>query len=993
MRKFSLLSLAIVAFATSHCLGATEIGSAFAGQDLHLNGGNLTRFVTPEGRQVLVLEGAVEVTFGTYTLTADQAVVWLDTEKTEFRGTESTRYKSTVYLKGEVKVSRESKVRTTRLSEAPLAEQDAMVARFDVTGKVFVTSLDSRTADPSDMKIYKDAMAAAGHGRAGLSERSETGGMMEQATSAKKPSLTESLFGAKPQKAEPQAQTFYYPVNISGVGKSVPQIEYAKSADGSSIATVIGRFYIWQKTDDAGGMIELQADSAVIFFSPKAGKDSDLPADIKALGGRTDIEAVYMSGNIVVNEGLRTIRCDEMYYDFVQKKALAINAEMKSFDPSRGVPIYLRAQKVRQVSENRFTAEEVTLTTSEFYMPQLSLTAAKVIVTDSASVEEQAGQISKGGYQAEIQDVHARYYNAPFFAWPKMVVNSEQPDVPLKAVHLSYDNTWGASVETRWYLSRLLGLKQPPGTDNTFMLDYYGKRGVGTGVDIQYKTDEYFGRVLGYIADDHGEDNLGSDSQRRDIKPTKEIRGRLTAQHRQYLEDNWQLTTELGYVSDKNFLESYYRNEFDTGKEQETLVYAKKLKDNWAFSLLAKWRINDFQDQLEELPSAEYHRAGQSLLDGSLTFYSDSEVASFRQKVGDPATIIGPDERFAFGYTRNEVDLPLKAGEWKIVPYTAGTAGYDDRSGFNNAYATGQPGATPGNTGTGMGEVGARITGEYWKVYPDVESRLWDLDGLRHIVQPQFSAATYQQSDDTYDQRDMAQIGLNQILQTRRGPADSKRPVDWMTLNTSLIIVDNPSSFDGAPNRYIWSDPSTPLKTISAPQLFNNDLGPGVATYEQYGPTRTHLEGDYSWRLTDTTALLSDGYYDTENGTVDQYDMGFVHARYPDLSYYLGTRYLRNVQVQDEQGSNSVIWAITYVPDPRYTIIYSQQYDFDYGTNITSEITLLRKYDKVHYGFTFAADQSLDRQSVIFSIWPEGVKELALGSRRYTGVSGLTANQ
>jgi hypothetical protein len=179
---------------------------------------------------------------------------------------------------------------------------------------------------------------------------------------------------------------------------------------------------------------------------------------------------------------------------------------------------------------------------------------------------------------------------------------------------------------------------------------------------------------------------------------------------------------------------------------------------------------------------------------------------------------------------------------------------------------------------------------------------------------------------------------------------------------------------------------------VAAPQIFNGDLGAGVTTFEDSGPKRTHLAGDYNWRVTDTTSALADGYYDTANGQIEQYDIGVVHMRYADLSYYVGTRYLRNVEILD-RGSNCVIGAVTYVLDPRYTLVLAQQYDFDYGTNLTSEVTVLRKYHRAICGLTFSADESLDRQSVIFNIWSEGTKEVGIGSRRYMGLVGTSANQ
>jgi lipopolysaccharide export system protein LptA len=990
MRKVLLATVAFAMLACAPGLYADEAVSAFAGEDLHISAKNMTSFQTAPQQQAIVLETNVKLVFGTHTLSSDKAVIWLDTVKTAFRGAEQIRYEATVYLRGDVSVKKTSKARTTQVSGTSLTEQDALISRFDVTGKVFATAASTVSRDPRGMEIYKEALVAMKGVNIMPSDGAYgKGPIAEVPTAGERPSLIESFFGSSPKETTPVSRPVKYPVNISGLGGAKPKIEYSKGPDGT-VATVIGRFYIWQKLDDAGNLLELQANSAVIFFSSE---DAKTGGDIGSISGRADIEAIYMGGDIVMTEGLRTIRCDEMFYDFTDRKAVAVNAEIRTFDLARGVPIYLRAQKVRQVAENRFRAENIVLTTSEFYRPQISVTASRVLVTDTTSVDSQAGRSRRNSYQAQIEDVKLRYYDTPFFLWPKLQSDAERPEMPLKSMSMSYDNTWGPSVETKWYLSRMLGLKQPEGTDNTFMLDYFGTRGVGTGVDINYSNKEYFGRLLGYMVSDNGTDDLGKRSDRRNLEPDKRVRGRLSFQHRQYLEDDWQLTTELGYLSDRNFLESYYRGEFDNGKEQETLIYAKNQRDNYAFSVLGKRRINDFQDQLEELPTVELHKTGESLMDESFTFYSDTELSGLRQRTGDRSSVRASDERFTFGVTRNEVDMPLALGEWKFVPFVAGTGAYDDRSGFSSRYARGEASSRPDRNNIGMGELGVRMSGEYWKLYPDVTSRLWDLNGLRHVVRPELSGTTYQETAVVYDQRDIVRVGLSQLLQTRRGPSDDQRTVDWMRLNTELVIVDNAAAEStGAPNRYVWSDPAAPMRSIGAPQIFNSDLGPVFTAFEDYGPKRTHLAGDYGWRVTDTTSVLSDGYYDTAAGRFEQYDIGMVHMRHSDLSYYLGTRYLRHVEVVD-RGSNSVIGAITYTLDPRYTLVLAQQYDFEYGKTITSEITLLRKYHRAYCGLTFSSDESLDRQAVIISIWSEGAKELAIGSRRYMGLVGTPENQ
>ena len=90
-----------------------------------------------------------------------------------------------------------------------------------------------------------------------------------------------------------------------------------------------------------------------------------------------------------------------------------------------------------------------------------------------------------------------------------------------------------------------------------------------------------------------------------------------------------------------------------------------------------------------------------------------------------------------------------------------------------------------------------------------------------------------------------------------------------------------------------------------------------------------------------------------------------------------------------EEGSNAFTFAASYILDPRYTVVVSQEFDFDYGENVRNEITLIRRYHRVYCGLTFSVDESLDKHSIIFSIWPEGVPELGMGRSRYMDRGGL----
>jgi hypothetical protein len=209
---------------------------------------------------------------------------------------------------------------------------------------------------------------------------------------------------------------------------------------------------------------------------------------------------------------------------------------------------------------------------------------------------------------------------------------------------------------------------------------------------------------------------------------------------------------------------------------------------------------------------------------------------------------------------------------------------------------------------------------------------------------------------------------------------ENRRTVDWLELNLDFVWVNDSGDGSTGPDRFIWNKPFIPLANPEIDGLPPLDR----RTAEAFGPRRNYTSAEVIMRLSDTTSILGDIYMDMQSGVVEQLDVGFSRLAWPDLTYYVGTRYLRDVENGlGEVGSNALTFAATYVLDPRYTAVFSQQYDFDYQANIRTDITLIRKYHRLHYALTFSVDDSLDEQSLVFSLWPQGVPELGFGLRRY----------
>ena len=597
MRKIKLFILIVMVLATGAVSFAVEgevsrqRAQPFVGQDLHLSGRKVISYQSDSGEHILVFQDGFSMSIGANQFFSDRAVVWVKGVTTEFLGRSSIEYKVRAYLEGGVSIKKGRGAKTTDLSQAVVEAKRSTAVQFSVSGKVFVTADKKEIADPRGLELYKKAEAAAVPAgpkfvvqpealvpelpREKIWRERPPKEVVAAPPKPRKPGLLERIFVRKKKpvkpaevavKAEAKRPRFVYPVNIAPAGKVEPKIERTKAPDDTDIATVTGRFYVWQKQDEEGGLLELEADKAVIFYSGPAqsGEKQAEGEEVLAEGG---VRAIYMSGDVVMTEGQRTIRADEMYYDFQDKKALAVNAVMRNFDVERGIPIYVRAAKLRRIAEDKFSAENALLTSSEFYLPQISLTASSVLVTDTTTIDAQKGRVSNSSYDVQMSDVRLKKGKRTLFYWPFMRSNLERPDVPIKSVHTGYDSTFGAFAESRWYLSRLLGLREPEGTNSTLLLDYYGKRGFGSGVEIDYTRENYYGELLGYVINDSGKDRLGRMRSRKDLEPDHELRGRFTWRHRQFLPYNWQLTTGVSYISDEHFIESFYRREFNSRRK------------------------------------------------------------------------------------------------------------------------------------------------------------------------------------------------------------------------------------------------------------------------------------------------------------------------------------------------------------------------------------------------------------------------------------------
>jgi hypothetical protein len=736
-----------------------------------------------------------------------------------------------------------------------------------------------------------------------------------------------------------------------------PQLETVTTPTGESVMVVSGgvNIVIQGLSGDALpqtlgplGDVDIEADRIVVWGA-NAGAIGGLGGAGSTQSASEPLE-IYMEGNIVFRQGDRTVYADRMFYDVRRQIGTILNAELLTTVPQAGNYHYpglvrLRAAALRQLDQNHFLAQQGMFTTSRIEEPSYALESEEITFEDLEipTVDPLTGAPAVGHQRLARGNNNYLYVGGvPVFYWPTLSTDLEKPTYYVNNVRIKQDKIFGFQTLFELDGFQVFGIDRPKGVKWDLDLDYLSERGLGFGTGVEYGTDHFFalqgptsGRLDAWFISDHGNDNLGRD--RRDIPPEEDFRGRVTWDHRQHLVggplDDWTVQAEVGWLSDRTFLEEYYENEWDNNKDQLTGVRLKRTYDNQSINIEANAQINDFFTQTQWLPRLDHYWLGEPLLGDNLTWFEHSSLAYANigvatiptvQKLADDFErlpweedsngnpISGNGERIL---TRQEIDWPIDAAPFKIVPYGLGELGDwgQDINGERFQRA--------------MGQAGIRASIPFWYADPNIHDALFNLNGLAHKVtfdvqasvtgsnQPLTRFPLYEELDDDsieefrrrlffspfggpqfdtklaglyylpgapsaidpkFDPRfyalryglqdwvtspsdeiadDMAAVrtGMHHRLQTKHGAPGEEHIVDWMTFDANATLFPN-------------------------------------ATRDNFGQTAGMLDYDFRWNIGDRTSILSDGYLDTFTDGLATASVGVLINRPRTGNFYIGFR-------------------------------------------------------------------------------------------------------
>ncbi|MHC4176772.1 MAG: organic solvent tolerance protein OstA, partial [Planctomycetota bacterium] len=532
-------------------------------------------------------------------------------------------------------------------------------------------------------------------------------------------------------------------------------------------------------------------------------------------------------------------------------------------------------------------------------------------------------------------------------------------------------------------------------TEWDLSFDYLGDRGFGHGTTFVYSRE----RLLSVPAPisglfdywgikDGGLDNLGRG--RNGLVPEEDYRFRLFWQHRQQLPGDFRLFGQIGWISDRNFLEGYYKREWDELKDQTTGVELKRVRDNTSFSVTADARLNDFFTQTEWLPRADHFWLGQSLFHDVFTWYEHSHAAYARFRSADaPANpndtpfnwlrwertalatpIFVEGERLA---TRQEIDWPLQLGLVKVVPYALGELAHwgEDASGDDIQRAYWQ--------------AGVRASMPMWRADPTVESTLLNVHGLAHkvVFDAEFAFAEanrdlsllplYDPLDDDSIEAFRRRLAMNTF-----GMPAVPRPFDeriyalrtgigsWVTSPTTEIADDLMALRMGVRQRW-QTKRGMPgnRRIIDWIVLDSNVTWFPDETRDNFGTVLGLLDYDFRWHVGDRLTLVSDGIFDFFADGQQVITVGGFLTRPPRGSLYLGLRLL-----QGPISHQILSISYSYWMSPKWLSWFGTSVDLGGEGNIGQTFGITRIGESFLVSAGFSVDAARDNVGVNFQVEP-----------------------
>ena len=452
-----------------------------------------------------------------------------------------------------------------------------------------------------------------------------------------------------------------------------------------------------------GGVVEFDPTSGAITYSASNG------VTVRYGGAVLQAERVSVnreSGVVQAEGNVRIYREDHVWvgdvitYNF---KTRQIQSEQFRMGKS---PVLIAGQGLHGDMTNRvYSGTNALATTDDVSHPFQTVRAKSIKIVPGKYIEARHATVLLGG--------------VPVFYFPYYKRRLEERVNQFSFIP-GYRSEYGAFLYSSytWFLDDHL--------DGRLRLDYRSKRGVGTGADVNYDYGRWGEGAFRYY-------------YLYDQNPETNSAGQPYPNNRQivqfsYQADPWtnvNLKSVVRYQSDADVLREFFERIYRENPQPDTYFTATKFWENFSLEAYAQPRINDFFETVERLPQVQFTGHRQQLGRTPLFYESVSSVGYYDRLFAQTNNSLLPPPDFAAtrADTFHQLFLPYTFFGWlNVTPRAGGRYTYYSE-------ATG-PGATTSEANRWVFNTGAEVSFRAMRTWGDAQSKLLEVDGVRHVFQP-----------------------------------------------------------------------------------------------------------------------------------------------------------------------------------------------------------------------------------------------------------------
>ena len=451
--------------------------------------------------------------------------------------------------------------------------------------------------------------------------------------------------------------------------------------------------------------------------------DTDIYADRATYNSAT--HDVTVEGHVRLYRGTHLYVGESGIYNIDTKEIHARNMR------GEYQPYFVTADEISVINDNETVVKNGTFTTDDSADPSFHLRAQKVRIYE--------------GDRVVFQNVSFYVGKVPIFWWPYLYQSLD--DSFSFSISPAFLSSWGPSLLTQVTFPIRDDIR------GRVRFDYRSRRGFALGFesDMNYGKDkDSFAKLKTYFLQDQNPE-LNRTNLPRGTVPTS--RYRVSFQDRTYFNDAEDIyaLVNVTKLSDAFVMQDFYQSEFRYDPQPDNVIAAAKTSPFYALNAIVRFQANSFFDTTERLPEVTLDIKRHALFGGPIFYEGETGVADLSRNF---AVNSGLQDYGTFrADTFHQLIYPNTYFGWLSLVPRVGFRGtyYGETRDLGHTFFTPEnnpftpdyllvdlrkPIVKSGDIFRTAFNAGAEASFKVSRVWEDVQSRAFGLDGLRHVFQP-----------------------------------------------------------------------------------------------------------------------------------------------------------------------------------------------------------------------------------------------------------------